>query len=220
MEIKLAETLKKLRRERGNTQEELANHLNISMQAISKWERGDGLPDISLLPSIALYYNISLDSLFGMDEKAIDAKIAEYEKRDDDLILDGDSRARLTLWREAAKEFPNNHKVLKRLFYRFNRFDKSEFEERRKLGQRLLAESSDIELRQSVIRVLCFDCVDAGDLETAKQYAEMAPSFLTCRELIYNGCLKGEECVEYNQDVICRLTDSIYDCIKNYVQCR
>ena len=40
MELNFSETMKNLRRERGNTQEELAAHLGISVQAVSKWERG------------------------------------------------------------------------------------------------------------------------------------------------------------------------------------
>ncbi len=40
MELKISENLKRMRKERGNTQEDLANHLGISVQAISKWERG------------------------------------------------------------------------------------------------------------------------------------------------------------------------------------
>ena len=42
MNILLSEQLKKLRREKGNTQEDLANHHGISTQAVSKWERGEG----------------------------------------------------------------------------------------------------------------------------------------------------------------------------------
>ena len=60
MELKIAENLKRLRRERGNTQDDLANHLSISVQAVSKWERGDGFPDITLLPSLAYFLNYKL----------------------------------------------------------------------------------------------------------------------------------------------------------------
>ena len=51
------------------TQVELANKLNISMQAVSKWEQGITFPDISLLPAIADIFNISIDELFGKKQK-------------------------------------------------------------------------------------------------------------------------------------------------------
>lgn len=47
------------------TQEDLASKLNISTQAVSKWEQGLSSPDISLLPSIADIFHISVDELFG-----------------------------------------------------------------------------------------------------------------------------------------------------------
>ena len=51
------------------TQVELADKLNISMQAVSKWEQGITFPDISLLPAIADIFNISIDELFGKKQK-------------------------------------------------------------------------------------------------------------------------------------------------------
>ena len=50
------------------TQEELAEKLNIGFQAVSKWETGTTTPDIALLPKIALYFGVSMDTLFSMNE--------------------------------------------------------------------------------------------------------------------------------------------------------
>ena len=68
MSIMISENLKRLRKEKGNTQQEIADHLGMSMQSVSKWECGDGYPDIELLPKIAAYYDVSLDYLFGVSE--------------------------------------------------------------------------------------------------------------------------------------------------------
>ncbi len=58
--IRIAE----LRKQKGVTQEEMANVIGTSAQAISKWECGKNYPDIELLPTIADYFDISVDSLF------------------------------------------------------------------------------------------------------------------------------------------------------------
>lgn len=53
-----------MRKERGIKQEELANYVGVSAQAVSKWENG-GVPDTELLPRIADFFKVSVDSLFG-----------------------------------------------------------------------------------------------------------------------------------------------------------
>ena len=77
MELMIGEKLKKLRRNRDLTQEEVATHLGISYQAISKWERGDGYPDITMLPALANYFAVSVDELIGMEEITSASKLDE-----------------------------------------------------------------------------------------------------------------------------------------------
>ena len=67
MEIDLKNKLRALRRQKNITQEDLANHLDITSQSVGKWERGEGYPDITLLPKIALYFGITVDELLNVD---------------------------------------------------------------------------------------------------------------------------------------------------------
>lgn len=60
----LGKTIKRLRTCKGETQEQLAEKLHISCQAISKWENSAALPDISLLPRISDHFGITIDELF------------------------------------------------------------------------------------------------------------------------------------------------------------
>lgn len=63
--LKINERIVFLRKQKGITQEELAQVLNITNQSVSKWESGACCPDIQLLPEIASYFNVSIDELMG-----------------------------------------------------------------------------------------------------------------------------------------------------------
>ena len=68
MELKVSENLKRLRKERGITQEELAKRLGVSFQSVSKWERGESEPSLSMIPMIAYLFDVSTDEIYSMDE--------------------------------------------------------------------------------------------------------------------------------------------------------
>jgi len=63
----LSERILALRREKGMTQEALADQLGVSFQAVSKWENSQSCPDIALLPLLADIFHVSVDSLFGRE---------------------------------------------------------------------------------------------------------------------------------------------------------
>ncbi len=68
MELKLGTIIKKLRTERGITQEELASKMGVSYQAVSKWETNTTTPDIAILPQLAMFFGVSMDALFSMNQ--------------------------------------------------------------------------------------------------------------------------------------------------------
>ncbi len=69
-EINISKNIADLRNRKGITQEQLASALNISPQAISKWETNTSFPDTQMLPLIANYFEVSIDYLFYGDEYA------------------------------------------------------------------------------------------------------------------------------------------------------
>ena len=61
--IKINKNITALRKQAGISQKSLANRLNVSNQAVSKWETGKCCPDIELLPELAAFFGVSIDKL-------------------------------------------------------------------------------------------------------------------------------------------------------------
>ena len=72
MQNNIGETICQYRQIRKMTQEEFASRIGVTAQAVSKWERGNGLPDISLLAGICKVLSISANMLIGIDEKVVE----------------------------------------------------------------------------------------------------------------------------------------------------
>ncbi len=109
MNIYFGENLKELRRNKNLTQEKLADFLGVSFQTVSKWERGDTYPDITMLPEIATFFKVSVDDLLGVNraenEKEIAEKLCEY-----DLLTDGELMSKII--NELKAKYPNDFRVL------------------------------------------------------------------------------------------------------------
>ncbi|MBQ8406307.1 MAG: helix-turn-helix transcriptional regulator [Clostridia bacterium] len=71
-----------LRKSNGVTQADLGQHLNISYQAVSKWERGESLPDFDTLSKIARYFNVPITYFENKEEETEDEEVQSDEKRE------------------------------------------------------------------------------------------------------------------------------------------
>ena len=201
MKITLKDMLKKLRIEKGITQEALAKHLYISAQSVGKWERGEGYPDITLLPKIALFFDTTVDNLLGLQEARIQEKIEKYKKESHEFLMVGKCQEAYELWEKAYSEFPNNETVKVQYMYMleeryFEAFDETQKQEKFPLlisiSESLLS-SADINSRTSAIQTLCYTYFRKKDIEKAKEYANMSGTMVTSREQLLGIVLKGEE---------------------------
>ncbi len=113
--MNLGEKIKQLRKKNNVTQEKLASYLNISYQAISKWENGSSLPDISYVVPLANFFGVSTDELFNMNAQTQNEEMREIMKKGNDLRNNGLVVEELIHWQSAVSKYPRNHQFILRL---------------------------------------------------------------------------------------------------------
>ncbi len=111
MKMNIGANIKRLRAERSITQEQLSVAMNVTCAAVSKWERSETYPDITLLQPLAYYFGVSLDELMGYGKEKIQADIdniiALYKKnRDREIIV------------KAYHDYPNDYRIMS--YYMWN----------------------------------------------------------------------------------------------------
>jgi len=108
----IGENLKALRKNKDMTQEDVAEVLGVSPQSVSKWERGDTYPDITLLPALANFFNTSVDSLIGMEKINDDKAVANAFLEGQRLLRAGDNAGAADVFSGALKVYPNNEELM------------------------------------------------------------------------------------------------------------
>lgn len=215
MNIIIAQRLKELRAEKGSTQEDLAEYLKISVPSVSKWERAESYPDITFLPRIAAYYNVSVDDLLGVGEIRRQERIDWYRSESQKLQNVGKIPEAVALWREALEEIPNEHSVISELahaiFFQNDRGE-AQIKEVIRLQERILKESTNQSLRDSAIQELCYSYKELGDMEKAKEYANMGSNIYCSRDSLLSDVIGGEEGERLNRLMILKCMDLIGHC--------
>ena len=120
MQLNLGNKIRELRRRDGRTQNNLAEALSVTAQAVSRWESGGSYPDMEIIPAIANYFHVSIDELFGYqnDREERIKRILEEAKNQinaQGYFLGrghGDYESCVQMLRKAAAEFPNEPEIL------------------------------------------------------------------------------------------------------------
>ncbi len=112
MNIFIGENIKRLRKSKDITQEQLADAMNISCAAVSKWERGETYPDITMLFPLAYYFGVTIDELMGYDESKINREIEELLAQYRKLYAPDTCHEAHEFIKEAYKKYPNDYRIM------------------------------------------------------------------------------------------------------------
>ena len=216
--MSIGTTIKKLRRDRNITQEQLAELLGVSTNAVSQWECDKTAPDISHLPVLASIFEVSADVLLEIDiaKSKKQTEIKKFTAKCAELHSQGKTEERLKLCREMQKKYPNDETVRYNLMkvLKTGYVDES-FDEIVMLGEQLL-QSTNMEYRTGAIRGLCLTYLDKGNREKALQYADMIPP----AEDLHVHVLEGNELVEHCQNYFWKVCDRMYLYMKYLIDCK
>lgn len=112
--LNIGKVIKELRTNKNKTQDELADFLGVSTPAISKWENGVTYPDITLLPTLAHYFNVSIDKIMDYKPNLTDTEIDELIKECESLIFKDINKA-IELFEQYLIQYSSDPKLKIRL---------------------------------------------------------------------------------------------------------
>lgn len=187
--MNIGNKIKVLRKEKGVTQEELANSVGVSFQAVSKWENNIALPDITLLPMLAEYFGVSMDELFDFSLREAEAEIMKIINEAVEFRESDPTKSRRIL-EDGIKKHPGNDILLNNLLYVLN-YNENPDETIRIASA--LTEKAEDEVKYDALRFLAYAYKAKGDLKSAKAAIEQIPEiyFTKLTEMAY--LVEGKE---------------------------
>lgn len=190
MKIKLGNKIKELRKSKNISQEILAEYLGVSFQAVSKWENEAGLPDVTLIPAIASFFEVSTDELFDYN------RMENERKRD--AICDEAAKCRGTdpakaenILREGLKQFPGDDIILNNLLYTMRSPERSE--EVIKICKTLIECTHYDDVKYDALRILAETYHETGQQALVEPTLEEIPEIYFTKLELMGQLLEGEK---------------------------
>lgn len=202
--------VKELRMENNLTQEDLAEQLGVSFQAVSRWETGVTYPDITLLPVLANMFDVTVDYLLDVDILKKEEEINQILKKDDELSHVGKVKEREHLLEQALKKYPNNWDFKSRLLSVYhvqtaNATEDDEIYQKKviELGNHILEKCTIDSKRYLAIGSLIFVYDWIGETKKAEEIASSLPeNFYDTKEYALMTISHGKENNKAVKDVI------------------
>jgi len=194
--ISLGEKIKSLRKQKNISQEVFANYLGVSFQAVSKWENGNTMPDVTMIPAIASFFGVSTDELFDFNlfemEKQVEAICHEaYKYR----FTDGAESERIL--REGLQRFPGNDIILNNLLYTLDYQTRAD--EVITLCKTLIESTKDDSVKYDACRILASCYKENGRSDLVKPTLEVIPEIYFSKLELMASLLDGEDSYEAAQ---------------------
>ena len=203
--MNLGNKIRELRRAHNLTQEQLATALNISAQAISKWEMGASYPDMTMIPTLAAFFKVSLDELFDFDVSNVEKEIEEIRLEKNKYFWNNFEKAEQILL-DGLKRYPASIQLKTELMelyaYNVDRGDdivNKAFE----LGGQIISISQDIfctcRTKQNIIHVYTYLELEKGEnhyediVKIIESLPYMYPYMLADKMRLSASYIKGEE---------------------------
>lgn len=209
--------IKELRKRNDITQEKLAEYLNISFQAISKWENGTSLPDIGLLKPLSSFFGVSIDYLLDNENSDEENYLKEVMDQYSSYTTKGEISEAIALLREGLKRYPKNYKMMSKLASSLITITKSTHEdmmkehalEALKLCEMIISDSNDYELCDQAISTKFYCYIDLKEYDKAIEVCNKRPSIWHSRDLLLYSVYKGEEANTYLKEMILMFMDKL-----------
>jgi transcriptional regulator with XRE-family HTH domain len=197
--MKLGEKIRTLRKEKNISQEMLAERLGVTFQAVSKWERDESYPDIIMLPAIANFFQVTVDTLLGMAETKEDEEVHKIEQQCIDCDIHYDLKKMQQLTENGLKKYPGNFRLMKWFVYAFQSTNPPKAIE---TGLYVLDHCKDDAIRINVKRCIIYAYKNSGNYEEAIKQAKTLPTYYDTSQDVLRACLSGREKLEHVQHVI------------------
>ena len=199
MSIKIGKNIKTLRKNKDISQEVLAERLGVTFQAISRWEREEGYPDITLLPSIANFFQITVDELLGTSEETEEQEVEKIITKCCYYDTHYNGKDMQELIEESLKKYPGNFTLMSWYVYAFQRKNPIKAIE---TGNYILENCVEAEIRNWTNRNIVYAYKNSGNLEKAIEMAKKLPSYYDTSQDVLRACLTGKEKLNHVQHII------------------